>query len=615
MRYGDGSGETNQAGISHEPDSETARGAGGGVKARFGTATFPMRRKRSLHRRPVRVPVAGLLGVVLVFGLLTGAPVGAASAASELVEGTSEGDAQCADPDHTGGDWPSLNHDLHNTRHQAQEDVIGVEEASSLTPAWTFPVPEEAGGDGGIRSTPIVANGCVYFTVSGETVSGIEDNTVDSVDWTGGTVFALNADTGELVWKTDVNGYVLGLAAFDDVIYALPFGAPEPDDPSDFPEPQGAHAVALDYRSGEMVWASERLDDDDPQNGRVIMASPVVFTPSTPGGRPTLFVPMSGGGGDGSRVPLYFVDARTGNVVEKFFALSEEDYAAGYSGAGIWTTAAFDETTNHLYAGTADSEGHTQQHPRNNAILKIDADPRRRSFASVVDAYSGTTEHYDLDQTVPEWENNVVCESDSNAVPNIDASQSTACLELDLDFGSSPNLYVDSGGRTMVAAMQKSGVLHALEAAGLDPAWTKVMSPPTEAANGATGATDGTDLFVPTFPDLVSSFERTSGAVNWVSITGASVLSYQPISVANGVVYAITDAGTLVAFDAETGQMLLQRPIFVDAGADSCFGTGAGVAIARNTVYAPCDAGAFILPGAPGTLVAYRPNSLLNGVG
>ena len=41
------------------------------------------------------------------------------------------------------------------------------------------------------------------------------------------------------------------------------------------------------------------------------------------------------------------------------------------------TLAAYDPRTQHLYAGTADSDGHTRQHPYNNAILRIDANPQR----------------------------------------------------------------------------------------------------------------------------------------------------------------------------------------------------------------------------------------------
>ncbi len=92
----------------------------------------------------------------------------------------------------------------------------------------------------------------------------------------------------------------------------------------------------------------------------------------------------------------------------------------------------------------------------------------------------------------------------------------------------------------------------------------------------------------------------------WTTPTGASAMSYQPVTAANGVIYGITDVGVLVAVDAASGLILMQRPISLDAGLRSCIGTGAGVAVARNTVYAPCDAAAVTTLGSPGAIVAYR---------
>lgn len=553
-----------------------------------------------LRRRRLGVRLAYVFALVCALLPVMG---GAVPAAATL------GTGQCASTATGGGDWTSLNHDVRNTRFQVEEDQIGASQAASLVPAWTFRVPVEVGKERSVQSTPIVANGCVYFTVA--EFAGVPGLSAIEAELSGGTVFALNADTGELVWETDVNGFVLGLSAADGLIYALPSASTSIAVSSGVVEPKGAHAIALDAFTGEIMWSSERLDSDDVAAGWLVSASPVLFTP-TQGGQPTgrklLFVPISAGAGDGARVPLYFLDARTGHVVKRFYALSEADYAAGYGGAGIWSTAAFDATTNYLYAGTADSEGHTMQHPRNNAILKIDADPSRVTFGSVVDAYTATTEHYNLDTTMPDWQNNLVCELDSNGLPRTDESASTACLELDNDFGASPNLYVDSGGRTIVAALQKSGILHVADTATMNPAWTKILSAPDAAGNASTGATDGTNLFVQAAPDLVYSFERSLGARNWISNTGVSALSYQPLTAANGVLYTITDLGHLVGFSASTGLPLLERAIYLDAATVTCAGTGAGVAVARHTVYAPCDAGGFTLnAGSSGALVAYRP--------
>lgn len=73
------------------------------------------------------------------------------------------------------------------------------------------------------------------------------------------------------------------------------------------------------------------------------------------------------------------------------------------------------------------------------------------------------------------------------------------------------------------------------------------------------------------------------------------------------MLYTLNNVGMLIALEAHTGRMLLHRPVGVDAGVAWRGGAGAGVAVARNTVYAPCDAAMGRLPGAgPGVLVAYR---------
>jgi hypothetical protein len=98
--------------------------------------------------------------------------------------------------------------------------------------------------------------------------------------------------------------------------------------------------------------------------------------------------------------------------------------------------------------------------------------------------------------------------------------------------------------------------------------------------------------------------------MRWVATTGLDVFAYQPLTVANGVLYGINDAGFLVGIDAASGAPLLHRAIALDGGFGSCLGVGAGIAVARNLVYAPCDSGGLAdlagLPSPAGGLVAYR---------
>jgi outer membrane protein assembly factor BamB len=510
--------------------------------------------------------------------------------------------AGCAPGTPSGGEWPLLNQGLRNERAQPAEDRIGPAEAPGLVPAWTFDAAS-VGAPGGMRSTPIVAYGCVFLGF-GQGYLGDR-----------GDVVALDVRTGELVWHTEIDGSVLGLAAANGLIYATPSRGTRGDVAmpvvtGDY-TPAGSYAVALDARSGVTRWTSERLDDGNPANGTFVNASPVAFQA---GPRRLLFVALSGGSGDGARVPMYFLDALSGATVRRAFTLSDDEYATGYGGTGIWSTAAYDQGTRHLYVGTADSDGHTRQHPYNNAILKIDADPRRVTFGTVVGHHTGTTEHAGLDDLVGNG-NNPLCGLLAGAVgidpPTFfDTSAAPECLELDLDFGASPNLYEDSAGRLKVGALQKSGVFHSVDAGSMDPDWTFFVGSGGAFNNSATAAVDDQHVYLGATPNLLFGVGQERGALRWVSTTDLDLFAYQPLTLANGVLYGINDSGFLLAFDAATGLPLLRRTLALDGAFENCLGAGAGVAVARHMVFAPCDAGGLSdlagVEGPPGGLVAYR---------
>ena len=508
----------------------------------------------------------------------------------------------CAEKEHAGGSWPSLNGDLRNTRNQPAETEIGVDEAAGLVPAWSFS-GESVGATGGMRSTPVVAGGCVFLGL-GQGYLGDR-----------GDVIALDADTGEVVWHTQLDGSVLGLAVVDGLVYATPSRGTRGDVAApvvtDTYSPAGSYAVALDASTGAVRWKSDRLDDGNPGNGTFINASPVVFEA---GDRRMMFVPLAGGAGDGARVPMYFLDARTGRTIAKAYSLSDGEYREGFGGTGIWSTAAYDEASGHIYAATADSDGKTRQHRYNNAILRIDADPRRATFASVVGAYSGTTEHADLDHLVG-YPRNPACGAGGGEAPVhpptfFDTSASVECLELDLDFGASPNLYTDADGHLVVSALQKSGVFHSVDAVKMQANWRFYVGPGGPAMHAATAAVGADRIYVGATPNLVFDLDRHAGSLGWVSTTSADLFAYQPITLANGVLYTINDLGLLVGLDARAGAPVLHRPIAVDGGFRQCLGVGAGVAVARSTVFVPCDAGGPVdlagVPVSPGGLVAYR---------
>lgn len=268
----------------------------------------------------------------------------------------------------------------------------------------------------------------------------------------------------------------------------------------------------------------------------------------------------------------------------------------------------------HLYAGTADSDGHTRQHPYNNAILKIDADPNRATFAKVTGSYKGISEHADLDAVVG-YPNNPACGQQVAGAPAIDVptffdtSASVQCLELDLDFGTSPLLH-EVDGSPRVGALQKAGVFHSVDTTSMARKWRFFVGPGGPAHHSGTATLAQGRVVAGATPNLLFGLNARRGSLDWLAATGLDAFAYQPVSSANGVLYAINDVGSLLAYDAVTGLPLIDRSIALDGKLSQCLGVGAGVAVARNTVFAPCDAGGLSdlagLPASAGGLVAYR---------
>ena len=109
--------------------------------------------------------------------------------------------AGCAAPS-AGGDWPVYGGSLDNHRDQTAETTITPDKVSGLGLAWKLAMP-----DGGkIQSVPTESGGCVY---TGTDIGGL---------------VAVNAATGKIVWKRDLNKGSSGSSAF---VGAGLVGAPE----------------------------------------------------------------------------------------------------------------------------------------------------------------------------------------------------------------------------------------------------------------------------------------------------------------------------------------------------------------------------------------------------
>ncbi len=491
--------------------------------------------------------------------------------------------AGCGPVGVTGGEWRSFGKDLSNTRHQERERAIAHADVPTLGPAWTFS-SVEAGGAGDFTGTPVIADGCLY------------------VGSNRGWVFALNADTGALVWKAQVpegGGINASVGVADGRVYAAVSRTSRGD--GGCPDPcVGPYLVAFDQATGDVVWHTTPLDT---QPGADVYASPIVY-------QGAVFLGISGGSAElGDETDRYafqgaitFTDAATGTLLKKTWTIHppmtpDDEFA----GATVWSTPAIDPATGHAYVGAGNPFKPQAEHPHANAVLKVDVDPGRATFGEIVDSYKGDIDEYVDLSALP-------CVDFVGNYPPYYPQGLGSCSDLDLDFGASPNLFTDASGRTLIGAGQKSGVYHVFYADTMDRAWTSLVGPPS-LVGGIVGSTayDGSSIYGPVTPaGYLWSVDKAGGTPRWVSPVADGAHWGEPVAVANGIVYTVDLKGFLDAYDARNGVPLLHRPIVAGSrtGADPAASWG-GVAVARNTVYAATG----ITGLENGFVVAFRPGA------
>jgi hypothetical protein len=281
------------------------------------------------------------------------------------------------------------------------------------------------------------------------------------------------------------------------------------------------------------------------------------------------------------------LDAATGEVLKTTHTIPADDVEDGYGGASIWSTAAVDVATGYAYVGTGNPHSLDKEHPHTNSLIKVDLDRDRETFGEIIAAYKGERDSY-----VDGLDRQPLC----RAFPDIALPAfgfSLTCLQLDLDFGASPNLFTDDRGRLRVGALQKSGIYHAIDATSMARSWRTVLAPPCLACNASSAAHDGERIFVAAGPPAnMFGLEASDGDYGWVAPVAGSVTHYNPSTHANGVVYTVDGAGFLNAYDAGTGLTLLKHDLGSETGDNMFSGSSSsGVAIARGTVYVATTAG------------------------
>jgi polyvinyl alcohol dehydrogenase (cytochrome) len=463
-------------------------------------------------------------------------------------------------------EWPVAGQNLDDTRNQAAEHTINVSNVGMLTPEWVFTTA------GDVSATPTVAGNAVYFP-----------------DW-GGSLYALNKDTGQLIWSRKISsydGFSTAISRVSPAVHGNDLILGDNENPT--ANHSGANLIAVDRQTGDLRW----ITNVEAYPAAIITGSPVVFgdtvyvgissneesnLASQPGYKCCAF-----------RGSVVAVDANTGAILWKTYDVPDNKGALDqYSGGAIWQPPAIDPARGLLYIGTgnnytvpADVEAcQKQAEAANNVNADCTADDDYFDAALALDLRTGAVRwaHKPLHASAGavDW---------SQKVESYDA-WTTGCRLLppnncpspqgpDYDLGGSgPNL-LDN----MVGFGQKSGVYWALNPDNGDVIWSTFVGP---AGTGTLGgiewgtATDGQRIYAEIADSghvnytLIpggltinwgswSALDAATGKILWQTAdpTPAS-LDFGAVSVANGVVYAGSQGkpGYMYAFDALTGQIL-----------------------------------------------------------
>ncbi|MBY5938111.1 PQQ-dependent dehydrogenase, methanol/ethanol family [Marinobacter nauticus] len=267
----------------------------------------------------------------------------------------------------TGKDWPTHGFDYAETRFSPLSQ-ISADNVEKLGLAWSY----NLGSERGVEATPLVVDGVMYVTAS----------------WS--IVHALDAKTGKKLWTYDpeVPGEA-GSRGCCDVVnrgVAVHFG-------NVYVASYDGRLIALDAKTGEKVWETNTLPDND-------MSYTITGAPRVVNGNVII---GNGGAEFGVRGYITAYDAKTGAQKWRWYTVpgnpnepfeneamaraaktwdpSGKYWEAG-GGGTVWDSIVFDPDLNLLYIGTGNGSpwSHKKRSPEGgdnlylSSIVALNAD-------------------------------------------------------------------------------------------------------------------------------------------------------------------------------------------------------------------------------------------------
>lgn len=442
-------------------------------------------------------------------------------------------------------DWPMMGHSLDNSRNQTLEREIGSANVATLEMKWQF----TTGGD--VSATPTVAGDAVYFP-----------------DWVG-NLFAINRDTGFQIWSrriSDFDGFPGSVSRVSPAIHGgdLIVGDTKSVDRA---HSGGANLIAINRETGLLRWITEV----EPHHAAMITGSPVIW-------KDTVYVGISSSEETLAVQPDYpccsfrgsvvALNANNGEILWQTYVMPDNHGRSdGYSGGAIWQPPAIDAARGLLYVGTGnnyevpDDVKACVQASGSNSPEKCFAQEDHFDSALALDLQTGQIRWARRLQGLDVW--TVAC--------NRNPTQVSCPLPSSPDYdlgGSGPNLLPN-----MVGFGQKSGIYWALHPDTGEILWSTVVGPGGTLGGIEWGtATDGRKIYVAItnnahkpYPltdgstitwGAWSALDVTTGKVLWQTADPDKALAMGSVSVANGVLYAPSFSGNMLALDTGTGKIL-----------------------------------------------------------
>ncbi len=502
--------------------------------------------------------------------------------------------------------WTVAGQNLNNSRSQAAEHLITTSNVHGLSAKWVFQTTND------VSATPTVYKQAVYFP-----------------DW-GGNLYAVNKDTGSLIWSHSISEYDGVTGSLSRVSPAVDIannqliigdnvtngagGARRHPAAMLTPGKQttgGASVIAVDQKTGSLRWVTTV----EKHPAAIITGSPVIFD-----GVIYIGVSSSEESLAASKFNKYpcctfrgsvvALDAKTGKVLWQTFMVPDNGgVPGGYSGAAVWQPPAIDTTRGSLYIGTGDNyTAPADVEACQNKIPNEDCTALDDYFDSVL-ALDVKTGHIKWSRKARDFDTwTVACLT--RKVPNKNCEVPAS---PDFDFGGSgPNLVGN-----IVGFGQKSGIYWALNPDSGDLVWATPVGPGSDLGGIEWGtATDGKRIYVAIsdadqIPYTLLPLKQTitwgswgaldvaTGKILWQTADPTSgTLDIGSLSVANNVLYAPSLSGQMYALNAQSGKILwsfasggsvIDGPSIVDGIV--YWGSGYNIGTGNNKVYA------FGLPG------------------